>query len=271
MDSSLSPCDPAPDIKVLLGQGIRAARRGELDDARACFQAVLDRDASQEEAWLWLAAVAEDPEQSIACLERALAINPRSLRARAGLQWARKRFPSGEVPDEAPWQPAWGGLVDLAPPEVETRRRWRYMIGLVGTLLLGGLLWWGFPRVLQLVDPHQPQVTLMEMPPPATSLPIGAPSPPTRRAVPRTMPPTREAALPAETSSPPPSTTPVSATSTAIYPIAPPPPALTATPVVIITGSPSPMPTPGTVWPTPGPTTTPLTTPEPTPLPLHPG
>jgi lipoprotein-anchoring transpeptidase ErfK/SrfK len=43
-----------------------------------------------EEPWLWLAAVSS-PRASVAYLQKALAINPNSVRAREGMHWAVKR------------------------------------------------------------------------------------------------------------------------------------------------------------------------------------
>lgn len=61
-----------------------------------------------EEPWLLLAALAS-PRASIACLERALQINPQSERARQGLAWAQARLhqaaqPARTLEDTAPRQ-----------------------------------------------------------------------------------------------------------------------------------------------------------------------
>lgn len=54
-----------------------------------------------EEAWLMLAACST-PRASLACLERALQINPASPRARQGLVWARKRLAQETHPQRPP-------------------------------------------------------------------------------------------------------------------------------------------------------------------------
>jgi len=48
-------------------------------------------DPQIEEPWLWLAAVSS-PRASIAYLEKALSINPKSQRARQGMHWAVRRL-----------------------------------------------------------------------------------------------------------------------------------------------------------------------------------
>jgi lipoprotein-anchoring transpeptidase ErfK/SrfK len=55
----------------------------------------------REEPWLLLAAVAT-PRASIEYLNRALEINPASLRARRGMHWAVKRLRSENIPESVP-------------------------------------------------------------------------------------------------------------------------------------------------------------------------
>ena len=269
--------DSKAQLRALLQQGMQAARRGDRARANGLFQAVLEQDPDQEEAWLWLAALAESPEQSIVYLQRVLSINPHNTRAQAGLQWARQRIQAAEALPEAPIQPAWGGIVNLVPLEPEgTRWQWWRVVGLIGILLLaGGLVWWGAPKILQFVELARPEAIATEpMPtllPPATDTPL----PPTVTAIatavaaiatetPSPVSPTVTAmatATPGATSSP------VSPTATAIATetSSPVPPTATAMATVPPAETPSPVPTPATVWPTPDPTTIPQVTPEPTP------
>lgn len=55
-------------------------------------------DPGLEEAWLILAALAT-PAESVTYLQRALAINPQSARARSGLEWALERLRKSSAED----------------------------------------------------------------------------------------------------------------------------------------------------------------------------
>ena len=284
--------DSKAQLRALLQQGMQAARRGDRARASGLFQAVLEQDPDQEEAWLWLAALAESPEQSVVYLQRVLSINPHNTRAQAGLQWARQRIQAAEALPEAPIQPAWGGIVNLVPLEPEgTRWQWWRVVGLIGILLLaGGLVWWGAPKILQFVELARPEAIATEpMPtllPPATDTPL----PPTVTAIatavaaiatetPSPVSPTVTAmatATPSATSSPvlptataiateTPSPLPPTATAPPTATPSPMPPTATAMATAPPAEMPSPVPTPATVWPTPDPTSVPQVTPEPTP------
>ena len=242
---------------------MQAARQGDYARAKGLFQAVLEQDPDHEEACLWLAALAEDPEQSMGYLQRVLDANPDNARAQAGLQWTKERIQATEALSGTPIHPAWGGTVSLVPLEPERARwRWWHVVGPIGGLLLAGaLVWWRAPGMIQLVELAGPEATATESrdvaPPPATDTPLPltvttgvtvvsavAPATPLLSPPTATAPATMVAAVSAATPSP------VSPTMTA-----------TVTPTV----TQSSVPTAATVWPTPGPTTSPQVTPEPGP------
>jgi lipoprotein-anchoring transpeptidase ErfK/SrfK len=99
------------EIERLLKRGQSAAEARDWVTARRCFARVLDMDPANEEALLWQAGLARDPNQSIAYLEQVLRLDPESERAKAGMEWARSRLPSkpteeaAVVPPVAPAQP----------------------------------------------------------------------------------------------------------------------------------------------------------------------
>ena len=76
-------------VEELFKQGIAATREKRRREARSCLQQVLALDPLNEEAWLWLARIATDPRSISAYYSQVLAINPKNLRARAGLRAAR--------------------------------------------------------------------------------------------------------------------------------------------------------------------------------------
>ncbi len=93
------------EIALLLREGIAAARAGDKERARRLLLEVTERDERNEEAWLWLSGVVDDPEEMRICLENVLAINPANERARQGLAWVQKRLsqrPSAPPPPPPP-------------------------------------------------------------------------------------------------------------------------------------------------------------------------
>jgi len=72
--------------------GVAAAQAGRLQQARTYLQRVTAHDPQNEEAWLWLAGVADDPQETLACLAQALTINPRNEHAKAAIRWARVKL-----------------------------------------------------------------------------------------------------------------------------------------------------------------------------------
>lgn len=74
-----------------LAAGIQAAQAGNKKLAHRILTKVTELDPTREEAWLWLASVSESSEESLACFQTVLALNPQNQRARQGLQWLRRR------------------------------------------------------------------------------------------------------------------------------------------------------------------------------------
>lgn len=82
----------------LLKQGIKAKKNGDAITARLLFSRALQMDPQNENGWLWLASVAESPQQAQAMLERILEINPHNEKAQQLLQQLRfKVAPKGKV------------------------------------------------------------------------------------------------------------------------------------------------------------------------------
>lgn len=75
----------------LLLRGIAAARAGRRSEARALLLQMVEQDERNEQAWLWLSGVMDDPEDVRTCLENVLELNPNNARARQGLEWLNAR------------------------------------------------------------------------------------------------------------------------------------------------------------------------------------
>lgn len=75
-------------IGTQLRDGIALARSGERERARTIFRHIIQMDPEQEQAWLWLAWVADSREDSRRYLQEARAILPGSARIAEALRWA---------------------------------------------------------------------------------------------------------------------------------------------------------------------------------------
>ncbi|MCS6839285.1 MAG: hypothetical protein NZ699_12075 [Roseiflexus sp.] len=93
--------------ETLLQLGIDAAREGNREEARNLFSLLTRQEPDNVQAWLWLAGVAEGPEQRRAALERVLELDPDNEMAIKGLQAMGVPLPKRESarPTEAPSPP----------------------------------------------------------------------------------------------------------------------------------------------------------------------
>ncbi|MBI4498705.1 MAG: hypothetical protein HY689_12495 [Chloroflexi bacterium] len=84
----LTPGAPAAteSLQRLLEQAKLAGMAGNRRQAHAHFVFITELAPDHEEAWLWRAAMASNNDEKRTCLERALALNPASTRARSGLE-----------------------------------------------------------------------------------------------------------------------------------------------------------------------------------------
>jgi tetratricopeptide (TPR) repeat protein len=107
-----------------LKSAIRAARAGQRAEAHRLLQQVVASDPSSSMAWLWLAGVADGPDEALAALSRVEQLNPDHPRLEAARRWAQAGHPQGSQPapstgaaSDSPTQPA-GPLADATQPVV---------------------------------------------------------------------------------------------------------------------------------------------------------
>lgn len=81
----MSPITP-PNADRTVNDAIAAIRSGDKERGRTLLTQALRLNPQNEQAWLWMTAIAETPEQQRECLERVLAINPQNKVARQGLK-----------------------------------------------------------------------------------------------------------------------------------------------------------------------------------------
>jgi tetratricopeptide (TPR) repeat protein len=93
---------PMSTTEDLLQQGIVAAQAGRREEARALLVRVVEADERNEQAWLWLAGVIDDPDDMRTCLENVLDLNPGNVKAQQGLAWIETRYGPRAAPAPEP-------------------------------------------------------------------------------------------------------------------------------------------------------------------------
>jgi twitching motility two-component system response regulator PilG len=88
----------------VLQSAIAAAKAGDRPAARSLLGEVTRGEPDNEVAWLWLASVAETPDEAVGHLQRVLAINPANERAREGLAHFLGRGGQASTPAPAAWR-----------------------------------------------------------------------------------------------------------------------------------------------------------------------
>lgn len=79
-------------VDNLFKQGVRVARAGDHEEAKAIFLDVIALDDRHELAWLWLSGLVDEPEDQMVALENALVINPQNGKARQRLEQLQAEY-----------------------------------------------------------------------------------------------------------------------------------------------------------------------------------
>lgn len=103
--------------------GVRAAKAGDRETARAHFLNVIEQNERHELAWLWLSTTVSKEDEQILCLENVLTINPNNERAQRRLEKLRGVLtiiddapaPESEYRAESGYDDIWTQDVDLCP------------------------------------------------------------------------------------------------------------------------------------------------------------
>lgn len=74
------------NVEGMIRAGIDAYRGGNKAEARAFLEKAIELDEYNEDAWMWLSAVVETPDEQRTCLENVLVINPSNEKAQQGLK-----------------------------------------------------------------------------------------------------------------------------------------------------------------------------------------
>jgi hypothetical protein len=89
------------NVDAMVREGVNAFKAGKKEEARALLMKAAEIDQYNEQAWLWLSAVIDAPEDQRTCLENVLAINPENERARNGLQILTQEISATPAPPPA--------------------------------------------------------------------------------------------------------------------------------------------------------------------------
>lgn len=114
------------EVESLLREGQEAARRGDVMAARSFLSQVVERDPSNEKAWMWLSGVVEDVAEQQICLENVLVINPENTKARKGLDYLQSQASATQA-DATSAAPAYAAEYEpsaseeVASPQVEAQ------------------------------------------------------------------------------------------------------------------------------------------------------
>lgn len=97
-------------VRILMAQGVAAAKEGNKDEAYYHLEWVLRADSTDDErseAWVWLSQIYDEAAHKRVCLEQALAHQPMNPVARRGLALIDGRLQANEIidPNQAPAQP----------------------------------------------------------------------------------------------------------------------------------------------------------------------
>lgn len=88
------------NVDAMVDAAIRAYRAGNKEEARTLLFRVVDIDERHEQAWLWLSAVIDSPDDQRTCLENVLAINPYNDRAKQGLEVLNRKSGKSKPPED---------------------------------------------------------------------------------------------------------------------------------------------------------------------------
>ncbi len=76
----------AANADAMVREAIKAYRSNKKAEARTLLEKATELDQYNEQAWIWLSAVVDSPEDQRTCLENVLYINPDNANAKQGLR-----------------------------------------------------------------------------------------------------------------------------------------------------------------------------------------
>ena len=140
----------ANQAQIAIQNAKKSLKAGDKRSARRWADEAVALIPNREEPWLLLAVLAS-PRASIAYLDRALEINPKSKRARQGMHWAITRYRNAPRPRKPPRQIILPGITQNS----FTRNRAALLPWLVILFLItvGTLFWFSTPTLSFAISP----------------------------------------------------------------------------------------------------------------------
>lgn len=121
--------------EAMVREGMNAVKAGKKEEAYRLLLRATELDDQNEQAWLWLSAVVDSPEDQQTCLENVLTINPNNERALRGLNDLRskadrpaKQPPPAAVPPQSAQSGPFTTDVDDEDDELPTNVSWELPI-----------------------------------------------------------------------------------------------------------------------------------------------
>ena len=148
------------EAREFIAQAREALKNGDKETARDLGEKAALLAPDMEDAWLVLTAADSNPEDALAYAQKALELNPASVRARKGVEWAMGRLKqaqanpetsSSSVYDEVPTPSPVKSAAKKSPPPAQKKsgmnRNLLYIGGALGLLICIVLLvvaWWAY-------------------------------------------------------------------------------------------------------------------------------
>ena len=153
------------EAREFIAKAREALKRGDKESARDLGEKAALLAPDMEDAWLVLTAADSNPEDALAYAQKALELNPASVRARKGVEWAMGKLKQAQanpelsqgnvsgsntasVYDEVPAAPAVNRQAKKSPPPIEKKsgnqRNLLFIglgVGLVICIILGIVAW----------------------------------------------------------------------------------------------------------------------------------
>lgn len=109
----------AANADAMVRDAIKAYRAGKKAEARALLEKATEADQYNEQAWMWLSAVVDSPEDQRTCLENVLFINPNNENARQGLRILESKMGTSPLPKSSPPPAPAPARPPVLPPDPE--------------------------------------------------------------------------------------------------------------------------------------------------------
>lgn len=107
------------NVDALVKEGIALFKGGKRTEAKQALMKAVEINQQNEQAWLWLSALVDTPDERLLCLENVLDLNPNNAAAKKGLEETKREIAArGSAQKPAPAADPYadfGGFGDASP------------------------------------------------------------------------------------------------------------------------------------------------------------